>query len=97
MKIRYWLFISILMGILIWYFGKSCLLLLMAITWCGGTIFYFLRFVYEQAYWQRRNRIFFFNDDTLKLYRKRMYFYEEWARILMYLGCIAVIEAVIIL
>lgn len=82
-------------------FGRSCFLILLTATWCGGGILYFLHFSYKQVIWMQRNKLSAMTGhksryDTLRFYRKRMEAYEKWARILMYLGCIAIIEALII-
>lgn len=102
MKTRYWILICLLMGVLIACFGKNCFLLLLAITWGGGGILYFLHFSYKQVIWMQKNKLSAITErksryDTLKLYRKRMEAYEDWARIFMYLGCVAIVEALIII
>lgn len=102
MRTKHWIFVSILMGVLTACFGEACFLLLLTITWGCGAVHYLLYYGYMHAYARLgskkplpyKQKVY---RGYLAFYRRRAYLCEKRARILMYLGCIAIIEAVIIL
>ncbi len=94
--------ISILTGVLIHVFGVQGFLIIMAVFWGGGGFFYLLRYLFEgelnRLQRQRRspNAWVSFMAKKRRCW-KRMMTCEAVARLLMYVGCIAIIEAVILL
>ena len=94
--------ISVLTGVLIHNFREQGFLIVMAVLWGGGGLLYVLRCLFEiellKLQRQRRSP----NAWVSHMMRKSrclelMIICERLACLLMYLGCVAIIEAAILL
>lgn len=94
--------ISVLTGVLIHNFGDPGFLVIMAVLWGGGGLLYVLSCLFERELLklqrQRRspNAWFPFMVKKQRCW-KRMVICDHVSRLLMYLGCAAILEAVFLL
>ena len=89
--------ISILMGVLIHSFGVKCFLIILIGLWGGGGFLYILSCLFKNRLNKQQRQIcrsrIIKKSHSLELMTMSYYL----AQLFMYLGCAAIIEAVILL
>ena len=101
MKPIYWLIASVVMGIIIGLWGSGAFLCLIVLLWGGGGICYLISLWYKRDYEEVSRRPpgrygHSYKRAKMALYDRCAEIYDKRAQTLMWLGCIAIIEALIL-